>query len=97
MEAAISNKLGMGTSFIFSFSRGVLVDVEVSDTMIKAATGVNTAMYGGNVDCDAIVQGKVPMPGGKAGEMIQELHDKLTAHMTGEQQSQTAGEQEVKQ
>jgi lipid-binding SYLF domain-containing protein len=28
VEAAISNKLGMGTSFIFSFSRGVLVDVE---------------------------------------------------------------------
>lgn len=65
--------------------------------MIKAATEVNTATYGGNVNCDAIVQGKVPMPGGKAGEMIQELHDKLTAHTTGEQQSQTPGEQEVKQ
>ena len=73
------------------------MDVEVSDAMIKAATDVNTATYGGNVDCDAIVQGKVPMPGGKLGEMIQELHDKLTAHTKGLQQSQMTGEQEVKQ
>jgi len=84
MDAAVSNKGGFGTSFIFTFSKGILVNVEASDAMIQAATDVNTATYGGNVDCDAIVKGKDPMPGGKQGELIQELHDKLTAHANGE-------------
>jgi len=84
VDAAISNKGGLGTSFIFTFSKGLLMNVEVSDAMIQAAADVNANTYGGNVDCEAIVKGKVPMPGGKQGEMIQELHDKLAAHTTGE-------------
>ena len=83
-DAAISNKGGFGTSFVFTFSKGALLNVEVSDAMIQAATDVNTATYGGNVDCEAIVKGKVPMPEGKQGELIKELHDKLTVHATGE-------------
>ena len=78
VDAAISNKAGLGTSFIFAFSNGLLVHVEASDAMIEAATNVNTNTYGGNVTCDDIVQGKVPMPDGKQGEMIKLLHDKLT-------------------
>jgi lipid-binding SYLF domain-containing protein len=60
-----------------------LLNVEVTDAMLKAATDVNTNTYGGNVTCEDIVEGKVPVPGGKAGEMIKSLHDKLTEHAEG--------------
>lgn len=87
-EAAISNKGGLGTGFIFTFNKGVLLNVEVSDAMIKAAADVNTNTYGGNVDCEAIVKGKVPIPEGKAGKMIESLHAKLTARAAGESQEE---------
>lgn len=70
----------MGTSFIYTFNKGVLVNAEVTDAMIQGATDVNTNTYGGNVSCEDIVQGKVSMPDGKQGEMIKSLHEKLAAH-----------------
>lgn len=84
----MSNKGGLGTGFIYTFNKGVLINVEVTDSMLKAVTDVNTNTYGGNVTCEDIVKGKVPKPGGKAGEMIDELHAKLTAHATGETQEE---------
>jgi len=92
IDAAISNKGGLGTSFIFAFSKGVLLNVEVSDAMLKAATDVNTNTYGGNVTCEDIVHGKVPMPDGKQGELIKSLHDKLAEHTEGKHAEEAAEE-----
>lgn len=73
------------------------MNLEVSDAMINAAMDVNANTYGGNVTCEAIVDGKVPMPDGKQGELIQSLHEKLTEHAKGKHAEEAKEQEEAKQ
>lgn len=65
-------------SYVYTFSQGALMSIEVADGKIHSDPEVNTAFYGDGSTLEDIVSGKVPIPeGSPQSELITTLQAKV--------------------